>query len=114
MDSKYKGICVAFGNIGRGQGPSTQDCLKEKIPRRCYTTEQLNYEGNIKQQVRSDHVYVGMVESTAAFIPALGHRVICKLMNRPTVPSETVAQMPRTDETDASAMNQVGMQPSCC
>lgn len=50
MVSKYKGICIAFGNtdIGRGQGPSTQDCLEEKIPRRCYTREQLNYEGNIK------------------------------------------------------------------
>lgn len=72
-----------------------------------------NYEGNIKQQVRFVHVCGGVLESTPAFIPTLRHMVICKLMNRPTVPSETVAQMFSTVGTDRPARNKAGIQLSC-
>lgn len=59
-------------------------------------------------------MYVGAVDSAPAFIPTLRHTVICKLMNRPTVPSDTVAQMLSTVGTDPPARNKVGMQLSCC
>lgn len=52
---------------------------------------------------------MGILESMPGFIPTLRYMVIRKLMDRPTVPSETVALMLSTAGTDPSARNKAGM-----
>lgn len=53
---------------------------------------------------------MGILASMPGFIPTLRYMVIRKLMDRPTVPSETVALMwLSTAGTDPSARNKAGM-----